>query len=175
MPEQTISVLSDKLRYTIEQLMIFIQGEVKVSPLNPSEVKHFLQIAHQLKTAKSGGAKEEEDLYGAVKDLIRDVNALVPSSPRYPRFPHYPKEGAIAQVQAHIIAFELFLNHRLRLDQLSLEKEAPLFSKALILWRDVGQKLSPKEAVDQLSAIIKEANQSLPKEEHYPLPNSSFF
>ncbi len=83
-------------------------------------------------------------------------------------YPLMQTDSAENFVKGEVVAFERYLNQGLKVNQLTIQDEAPLFDESLTLWEQIGTKLSAEEATSKLKSLIEKLNQLLPDDEYYP-------
>jgi hypothetical protein len=162
-----------QVSYAIQVLMMFVKAALNSKTLPPQFVKMVrekcLVLLEKLQTDQIESSLATKELRKITNELNQVLSGEKEHIP-YPTFAEGPVEN---QVKSNIMAFELFLNHKLQAGELTLDQEGPLFSKAVILWNGVGQALSSKEAMSTLVRLIHKMNGYLPHREKYPVPDDT--
>jgi hypothetical protein len=152
----------ESMEYTLEALNAFLQVAEKAQTLPRQRCQDLKKKCEVLKKDL------KDDSVMALRSFIKEVNQALPEG--HAPFPPFATDYPENQLKNDIIAFELYLNLLLKCGDLVLEKEAPLFSEAIHLWRDVGHKLSAKEGLSQFIKLIQKGNSYLPQNQQFPLP-----
>ncbi len=163
------AVANEEIEFALQSLITVVTAALASDTLKKDVASGIHKKGKEL--LEKVGKVESGVAVASVKQLIQELNLALPHN--HAPYPPFATDFAENQVKNHIIAFELFLNHKLKAGRLSLGQEAPLFSDSVILWRDCGAKLTAKEAMTGLVKLIQKANTHLAENEKYPLPTST--
>ena len=161
----------EHIAFAVQTLMTVAGAALSSHSLEGDFVKGVHQRGKELLKQINEKKIDAPSAISEVKKLILDLNKSLPFD--HAKFPPFATDYLENQVKNNVVAFELFLNHKLKAGLLTLEQENPLFADSLIIWRDVGGKLSAKEAIAQLAKLINKANSYLSEAEKFPLPDGS--
>lgn len=155
----------EKVIYSIQALLLFLNISKESRSLSEHEAERFrnecLDLMEQLSAEKITGSKGAFEL----NTLIGKMNQSL-SAP----YPTLQTDSVENFVKGEIVAFEHYLNQELKANHLTVHDEAPLFNQSLVLWEQVGTKLSAEEGASELSVLVEKLNKLLPEEEQYPNP-----
>lgn len=163
-----------QVRFALQAMLRFA-GVVKKNRVLPLETakrieEHSLTLMAQLEREERSAESIAEEL----NRLITVLNQALPAAPMGAKFPAFNQEDPSLQVKSEVVAFELYLNQLLRGGYLPLKEEGPLFEEALVLWRDLGLLLSPKQGMQKLSELIAKLNK-VQSEDDYPSPDTNAY
>lgn len=170
----------EKARYALLQYQSFLNDVIRSKEIDLRIADDLQKRLESLLSAISSQQVSESKLAQNVQGLIDGLNARLILHNRAHLFPLFPQETAINQVQNHIIAFEMFLNYRLLANEIPLDAQNSLFYKAMILWRDVGVRRTPKEAMVELANLTDAALRAISEVPgvqpvSYPLPTPDIY
>lgn len=168
-----IKATAEQLNYAISALMMFSSAALASKTLSAQFVKitreKCLVLLEKLHT-------QDSDLKAITKELskiISELNRTMSLDELQVPYPTFVATSLEQQVKSHIMAFELFLNHKLKGRALSLEQEEPLFAKTVLLWNGVGIQLTPRDAMTNLARLIHKLNGYLSENEKFPVPDDT--
>jgi hypothetical protein len=161
----------EHIAFALQSLMTVASAALGSQSLSGECVKEVHQRGRDLLKSMEEKKIEPNRAVSELKKLIVELNKGLPFGQA--QFPPFATDYLENQVKNNAVAFELFLNHKLKAGLLTLEQENPLFADSLLIWRDVGGKLNPKEGMVQLAKLIHKANSYLPDSEKFPMPDGS--
>lgn len=159
----------EHISFAVQALLSFAHAAVGSKTLSSDKVQELNQKSSTLLDKIQEGKIDPTKACIEVKKIIQEINANLPKG--HAPYPTIASDVLEKQVKNNVIAFEFFLNHKLKTNELTLEQESPLFSDSLILWRDVGEKLTAREGMHQLLRLIAKANSYLSEDKRFPIPD----
>jgi len=158
----------EKAIYAVQTFMIFLNVTKETQKDNMQDFELCREKTLVLLEKLIANQSDPLSTIFQLNRLIEHVNQLLKAP--YPIFITDTSENL---VKGEIVAFEHFLNQELKANRLTIQEEAPLFNDSLSLWEKVGVSLTAQEGASEFAALIEKLNRLLPKEEQYPLPDTS--
>ncbi len=165
-----------QIHYAIESMLMYIYAVSSNKIVSKAYAKSLsekgIKLLELLEKEKIELAAAEERLNGIVEEL----NSKLPAVPLFSAYPTFYLSNEPIQVTYQIIAFQQFLNQELRNGKVNLKDETPIFDETVQLWRKaLTPRIPPKEAMRELSQLIRRGNDLLPQELQYPIPDPTYY
>lgn len=160
-------ISKNRLAFSIQALILFLNSALKNKKLEPKFVeKQKVQCAQILMKLDE---KELEESLDTLNKVITEMNQSLMKKHAY-AYPQLNFLSSYQEMRGKILGFEHFLIAKLEEKKLPLDMQSALFKRAITLWGEIGNRVTPEEGVEEFSEIIEHTNALLADDEHYPQP-----